>query len=97
VSVRRIGSSVGVHVFPHLFRRTLASELARAGVSLPVVQELLGHSRPSTTSDYVAVALENMRLALDVFAGQLPRRHSGAPTAVVLQCRLFSESQPSAA
>ena len=95
--VRKVGARAGVHVFPHLFRRTLATELARAGVSLPVIQDLLGHSRPSTTSDYVAVALEDMRQALDLFAGQLPRRRSGPLTAVALQCRLFSESQLSAA
>ncbi|MEZ6189481.1 MAG: tyrosine-type recombinase/integrase [Planctomycetota bacterium] len=95
--VERTGARAGVDVFPHLFRRTLATELGRAGCSLHVVQKVLGHAHLSVTSDYVSVALHDMRSALESFAQALPRRHSARSAAARLQCRLFSESQPSAA
>lgn len=42
---------------PHAFRHTFASELVRLGVSLPVVEDLLGHNRKATsiTQLYVTV------------------------------------------
>ena len=35
-----------------------------AGVSLPEIQEILGHARPETTTRYRAVSLERKRHAL---------------------------------
>jgi integrase/recombinase XerD len=94
--VKRVAKRAGVAACPHVFRRTLTTELARSGVSLPVIQKVLGHAHLSTTGDYVAVALEDMRVALDELARQLP----GSQTQVSpwnLQCRLFSARQSSAA
>ena len=94
--VKRVAARVEVEAFPHVFRRTLATELARAGVELPVIQKVLGHARPSTTLDYVAVSLEDMRVALDELDIALPRS-PGAAVFDNLQRRLFQGWQVVAA
>jgi len=43
----------GVRVHPHGLRHTYASELAREGVPLPMIQALLGHKSLATTARYV--------------------------------------------
>jgi site-specific recombinase XerD len=47
------------------FRHTTATHLVMAGVSLPEVQNLLGHARPETTMRYRALSLEHKRHALE--------------------------------
>jgi site-specific recombinase XerD len=88
--VKAIAKRAGVRVaFPHLFRRTLATELARVGVSLPVIQKVLGHAHLSTTGDYVEVSLDVMRAALDDLARQIPESQSGPSVPPNLQRSLF--------
>jgi integrase/recombinase XerC len=42
-----------VHANPHRFRHTFASDMIRAGVSLPALMQLMGHSQIQTTLIYV--------------------------------------------
>lgn len=39
-------------ITPHDFRRTFASEMLDAGIDLVTVQQMMGHSSPSTTASY---------------------------------------------
>jgi integrase len=41
---------------PHRFRHTFASDMVRAGVSLPALMQLMGHAQIQTTLVYVQVA-----------------------------------------
>ena len=45
----------GVHVTPHQLRHSYATEMIRAGVSLPAVMHLLGHKSIRMTLRYVQV------------------------------------------
>ena len=84
-------------VFPHLFRRTLATEMAANGVSLPSIQKVLGHASLSMTSDYVAVRTEHMRGALETLVQQRPRSHAEWRVGRGVQRRLFRGPQVPAA
>lgn len=53
---RARADAVGVR--PHRLRHTYGSELAEAGIDLLVLQELLGHANPQTTSAYVHLSPE---------------------------------------
>ncbi len=59
--VRRAARRAGVVAAPHMLRRSVATHLVRAGVSVKAVQALLGHASLSTTAIYVAVDREDLR------------------------------------
>jgi integrase/recombinase XerD len=44
----------GAH--PHRFRHTFASDMVRAGISLPALMNLMGHANISTTMVYVQIS-----------------------------------------
>jgi integrase len=48
-------------LYPHRLRHTFATELARAGLSVPVLMKLLGHRSPTMTLRYVDVAATDIR------------------------------------
>lgn len=50
-AARRAGIDKRVH--PHGLRHTFASELAREGIPINVIQRLLGHSNPAVTAHYI--------------------------------------------
>ena len=50
----------------HPLRHRCASWLMQRGVSLPIVQSILGHADPSTTERYVYMAPDAMKQAMSV-------------------------------
>jgi site-specific recombinase XerD len=51
---RRVSQTTPAH--PHRFRHTFASDMVRAGISLPALMHLMGHSHISTTMLYVQIS-----------------------------------------
>ena len=47
---------------PHRFRHTFASDMIRAGMSLPALMQLMGHTDIQTTLLYVAVTPQDVSL-----------------------------------
>lgn len=45
---------------PHRFRHTYGTDMARAGVGIPVLQQLMGHSDIETTLRYINLSLEDV-------------------------------------
>ena len=58
VSLRQIAAAAGIttRIVPHQFRHSFATEMLRAGVSLPVLMKLLGHQTPAMTMRYLEVS-----------------------------------------
>jgi site-specific recombinase XerD len=50
---RRVSQTAPAH--PHRFRHTFASDMVRAGISLPALMQLMGHAHISTTMVYVQI------------------------------------------
>jgi len=51
---RRVSQTAPAH--PHRFRHTFASDMVRAGISLPALMQLMGHAHISTTMVYVQIS-----------------------------------------
>src|SRR5262249_47714498 len=65
----------------HDLRHTYASVLASAGLSLPVIGALLGHTQPSTTHRYAHLFDDPLRAATDRAAAIV----TGKPPAEIVQ------------
>lgn len=59
-----VGKAAGVHVHPHRFRHTHATELVESGVPIEVVADMLGHSRTDITRLYWSASERAKREAL---------------------------------
>ena len=63
VAEKMIGLSRYIH--PHLFRHTFATEKINRGVSLPVLQAIMGHSSIATTGIYLHASLKDQKEAVN--------------------------------
>lgn len=47
-------------IFPHLFRHSFATQKLNSGMSLPILQHIMGHETPATTQIYAELLEENI-------------------------------------
>lgn len=59
--LRKMSKQCGIHIHPHRFRRTLATECARKGMPVQEIRILLGHSNISTTQRYIDTELTQVQ------------------------------------
>ena len=53
------------HCYPHMLRRTRATNLYQDGTELELVSRILGHSSTETTRIYAVPSIEMMRKAME--------------------------------
>lgn len=68
--LKRLGQKVGIEkVYPHKFRRTLATVAIDKGMPIEQLQQLLGHKRIDTTLHYAMVKQQNVKIAHRKYIG----------------------------
>jgi site-specific recombinase XerD len=63
--VRDLGVDMPESVYPHMLRRTRATNLYQDGVDLELVSKILGHRKTETTKIYAKPSLQQMRNAME--------------------------------
>src|SRR5438046_1086455 len=59
-------AGISTRIVPHQLRHTYASEMVRAGVGLPALMKLLGHTSPEMTVLYLDVTLNDLQRAFEL-------------------------------
>jgi integrase/recombinase XerD len=60
----------------HRFRHTFGTDMARAGVRLPVLQKMMGHADSSTTLQYVNLSMADVADEYQRAINQIQQRYS---------------------
>ena len=83
-----VSTAVGIstRIVPHQLRHTYASEMVRAGVSLPALMKLLGHTDPEMTMRYVDVTGNDLQREFHL-ARSRPRHLAPQPKAPTVSPR----------
>jgi len=69
-SLRKIGNIAGIKkVYPHKFRRTMATVAIDKGMPIEQVQQLLGHVKIDTTMHYAMVNQQNVKISHRKYIG----------------------------
>jgi integrase len=73
-SLCEIVAALGIttHIVPHQFRHSFGTEMLRAGMSLPAVMKMLGHTNPNMTLRYLQVSALDLQREFH-FARSQPR------------------------
>jgi len=56
---------------PHRLRHTFGADMARSGVSLPVIQKLMGHANPEMSLQYINLSLADIAEAYRVASSRI--------------------------
>jgi integrase/recombinase XerD len=68
--IRKLGKVTNIHkVYPHKFRRTLATMAIDKGMPIEQVQKLLGHVKIETTMHYAMVSQNNVKISHRKYLG----------------------------
>ena len=65
-------AAIELHITPHMFRDTFATNLLEADVDIRYIQEMLGHSSINVTKIYTHVAMSKQR---DILTTKHPRKY----------------------
>lgn len=79
----RMATQAGIlkHIVPHQLRHTYATNMLRAGVSLPGLMKLLGHRTANMTLRYVEITQKDLQREFQM-AQQVPRHQIPLPAPV---------------
>jgi hypothetical protein len=78
--------AISTRIVPHQLRHTYASEMVRAGVTLPALMKLLGHTDPEMTMRYIDVTSNDLQREFHLAHSQ-PRHLIPQPKAPAISPR----------